>query len=221
MVLDAFSKIGRWREEPGMFVREVFGVTPTKWQDEVLAAFPYSPRIAMLAPQCAGKTAVEAWLCWNFLVTRPESNIAAVSVTWGKLRDGLWRMMAYWQSKSSLLQNAFDLKATRIEMKEAPALRWMSARAWPETGSRIEQAKTLAGLQAPHVMFVLDESDIIPDAVLVGAEDALSRCEEGHIVQGGDGSKGRNGAALDRAQVFPERWRVFQFSGVPLKRGPA
>jgi hypothetical protein len=31
-----------WWESPPRFVREVFGVTPDPWQDEVLAAFPPS-----------------------------------------------------------------------------------------------------------------------------------------------------------------------------------
>ncbi len=32
--------ISRWRASPCRFVRDVFGVTPDPWQDEVLAAFP-------------------------------------------------------------------------------------------------------------------------------------------------------------------------------------
>ena len=36
-MITAASAIRRWREEPPRFVREVFGVTPDGWQDEVLA----------------------------------------------------------------------------------------------------------------------------------------------------------------------------------------
>ena len=60
----------RWHAEPQSFVREVFGVAPDPWQDEVLAAFPYRQRIAMKACKGPGKTAVLAWLAWNFLLTR-------------------------------------------------------------------------------------------------------------------------------------------------------
>ena len=50
----------RWRKDPRTFVREQFGVTPDPWQDEVLAAFPNCPRLAMKACKGPGKTAVEA-----------------------------------------------------------------------------------------------------------------------------------------------------------------
>ena len=56
-----------WKADPRRFVREQFGVTPDPWQDEVLAAFPRNQRLAMKACKGPGKTAVLAWLAWNFL----------------------------------------------------------------------------------------------------------------------------------------------------------
>jgi hypothetical protein len=53
-------------------VREQFGVVPDPWQDEVLAAFPRNQRLAMKACKGPGKTAVLAWLAWNFLVVNQE-----------------------------------------------------------------------------------------------------------------------------------------------------
>ena len=38
-----------WWDSPQRFVREVFGVVPDPWQDEVLAAFPTHQRLAMKA----------------------------------------------------------------------------------------------------------------------------------------------------------------------------
>ena len=78
--------ISRWRASPSGFVRDVFGVTPDPWQDEVLEAFPNSPRLAMKACKGPGKTAVEAWLAWNFLLTRPHPKVVATSIT----ADNLW-----------------------------------------------------------------------------------------------------------------------------------
>jgi len=52
--LRAAKKLGedarRWREQPQVMVRELFGVTPDPWQDEALIAFPTSPRMAFKAP---------------------------------------------------------------------------------------------------------------------------------------------------------------------------
>ena len=209
-----------WRENPGRMVRELFGVTPDPWQDDVLAAFPHNPRIAMLASKGPGKTCIEAWLAWNFLLTRPHCNIAAVSITAENLGDNLWKELAVWQNKSPLLQAAFEWKKTRIEARQHPATWWMSARSWPRNGSRDQQADTLAGLHADYVMFVLDESGGMLDAVMVSAEAALASCVEGHIVQGGNPTH-REGP-LFRAASERDRWLVIEVNGDPdnPKRSP-
>lgn len=218
--MSAVEALRRWREHPQVMVRELFGVTPDGFQDEVLAAFPKTPRIAMLASKGPGKTATEAWLAWNYLLTRPHPNIAACSITAENLADNLWKEMAKWQAKSELLKAAFEWKKTRIESREHPATWWMSARSWPRNGSREDQANTLAGLHADYVMFILDESGGIPDAVLVSAEAALSSCVEGHLVQGGNPTH-REGA-LFRAHQSRDRWHVVEVSGDPdsPKRSP-
>jgi hypothetical protein len=176
----------RWKASPSLFVRELFGVTPDPWQDEVLDAFPKSPRIAMKACKGPGKTAVEAWLAWNFLLTRREPKIAATSITWDNLTDNLWAEMAKWQQRAPYLRAHFQWNRTRICAREHPETWWMSARAWNRTADRTQQGSTLAGLHADNILFILDESGGIPDAVMATAEAALASCVDGHIVQAGN-----------------------------------
>lgn len=178
--------IRRWREHPDIFVREVFGITPDAWQDEVLQAFPTNQRIAMKACKGPGKTAVEAWLAWNFLLTRPYPKIAATSITGDNLADNLWAEMAKWQQRSELLKKTFTWTKTRIFANDHPETWWMSARPWSKSANKDEQGNTLAGLHADYIMFLLDESGGIPDAVMVSADAALSSCIEGHIIQAGN-----------------------------------
>lgn len=45
----------RWREHPELMVRELFGVEPEGWQDDVLMALPHKQRIAMRASKGPGK----------------------------------------------------------------------------------------------------------------------------------------------------------------------
>jgi hypothetical protein len=175
-----------WREHPGRFVRDVFGVTPDPWQDEVLAAFPHRKRLAMKACKGPGKTAVQAWLAWNFLLTRPAPKVAATSITRDNLLDNLWAEMAKWQQRSPLLSAIFEWNKTRIFARENPELWWMSARSWTRSADAAQMGETLAGLHADYILFILDESGGIPDAVMASAEAALSSCVEGHIVQAGN-----------------------------------
>jgi hypothetical protein len=182
----AAAHLQRWREHPAQFVRELFGVVPDPWQVEVLEAFPHRQRLAMKACKGPGKTAVEAWLAWNFLLTRIEPKVAAVSVTAENLADNLWSEMAKWQQRSPLLTERFEWTKTRIFCRDSPETWWMSARSWSKTADRAQQGNTLAGLHADYVLFILDEAGGIPDAVMASAEAALSSCVEGHIVQAGN-----------------------------------
>jgi hypothetical protein len=182
----AANHLGRWKENPVQFVRELFGVVPDPWQVEVLEAFPHRQRLAMKACKGPGKTAVEAWLAWNFLLTRVEPKVAAVSVTAENLADNLWSEMAKWQQRSPFLKERFEWTKTRIFCRDSPETWWMSARSWSKTADRAQQGNTLAGLHADYVLFILDEAGGIPDAVMASAEAALSSCKEGHIVQAGN-----------------------------------
>src|ERR1700761_4489631 len=174
------QQFATWADKPQVMVRELFGATPDSWQDNVLAMFPYKPRIAMKASKGPGKTCTLAWLCWNFLLTRPHPNIAATSISGDNLRDGLWKEMALWQGKSELLKAMFTWQTERIFAKEAPATWWMSARTWAKTSDATQLGNTLAGLHSDYIMFAIDESGSIPTPITMSAEAALASCKEGH-----------------------------------------
>lgn len=206
--------IKRWRDHPDQMVQELFGVTPDPWQKDVLMAFPYKQRQAMVACKGPGKTAVLAWLAWNFLLTRKEPKIAATSITGSNLADGLWSEMALWQNKSKLLQEIFVWTKTRIFAKDHPETWWMSARPWSQSANKTEQGNTLAGLHANYIMFILDESGGIPDAVMAAAEAALSSCIEGHIVQAGNPSM-LEGPLYRAATTEARLWSVTHITADP------
>lgn len=216
--------LDRWRDNPAVMVRELFGVEPDPWQIDVLESFPSSPQLAMLACKGPGKTCVLAWLCWNFLLTRPNPNIAATSISGDNLYDGLWKEMSVWRNKAKLLQGSFEITSERIFRKGHKETHFMSARTWPKTGNAQAQADTLAGLHADYIMFILDESGGIPQSVMVAAEAALSSCIEGHILQAG------NPTNLDGPLYMAHKdrlenggaWRVFEITGDPddPKRSP-
>lgn len=177
-----------WREQPQTFVREVFGATPDPWQDDVLTAFPSNPRIAMKACKGPGKTALEAWISWNFLCTRPHPKIGATAISGDNLRDNLWAEMSKWQQQDrvGVLKTQFIWQAERIFARDHPETWFMSARTWSRSANPEQQGQTLAGLHADYVMIILDESGGIPDAVMANAEGIGSSAKEWHIVQAGN-----------------------------------
>lgn len=206
--------IRHWRENPARMVRDLFHVEPDAWQARVLQAFPTHPQLAMTACKGPGKTTVLAWLCWNFLLTRPNPKIAAVSITGDNLADNLWPEMAKWQQCSPLLMAQFEWRKTRIELRANPENWFMSARTWPRNGSTEQQADTLAGLHADYILFVLDEAGGMPDAVMVAAKAGLSSCVEGHIVMAGNPTHLEG--PLYRANTLErDRWHMTHITGDP------
>lgn len=206
--------LARWADHPDQFVREVFGVTPDPWQDEALQAFPHSPRLAMKASKGPGKTCTEAWLCWNFLLTRPHPNIAATSISADNLRDNLWKEMAVWYGKSELIKSQFVWQKERIFHKDHEATWFMSARSWAKAANQDQLGNTLAGLHSPYIMFVLDESGGMPVPILQSAEGALANCTEGHIVQAGN-TNALDGALYAACVLQKHLWRVIVITGDP------
>lgn len=186
----AAETLRRWRERPDLMVRELFGTVPDEWQDDVLRAFPTNPRQAMKACKGPGKTAVLAWLCWNFLLCYAHPKMAAVSITADNLADGLWSEMSKWQKRSQLLLACFTWTKTKIYENANPETWFMSFRSWAKGGSVDQQADTLAGLHADNLMFVIDEAGGIPDAVMAAAEAGLANADHktkfAHIVMAGN-----------------------------------
>ena len=217
------AKLREWREDPVLFVQECFGVEPDAWQADVLRAFPINQRLAMKACKGPGKTCLIAWLCWNFLLTRPSPKVVATSISADNLADGLWAEMAKWQHKSrnGLLEEMFQWNKTRISLKSAPENWFMSARAWSKSATSDQQANTLAGLHADYILFVLDESGGIPDAVMAAAEAALSTGIECKLVQAGNPTH-TEGPLYRSCTSEAHLWHVTEITGDPddPKRSP-
>ncbi len=225
MTESTVDALARWRWHPAQMVRDLFGVEPDPWQVEILEAFPHNTQLAMLAAKGPGKTCVLAWLCWNFLLTRPYPNIGATSITGQNLADGLWKEMAKWQAASPLLKTRFTWTQKRIFANEAPETWFMSAKPYSRDANPEQQAQTLAGFHADYILFMVDESGGMADAVMATAEATLSSCVEGHIVQAGNPTH-LEGPLYRAATVGRKenggRWWVTSITGDPddPKRAP-
>lgn len=180
------DRIRAWRDDPVLFVQDVFKATPDAWQVDVLRAFPMNQRLAMKACKGPGKSTVLSWLVWNFIATRPRAKVVATSITADTLADTLWAEFAKWYERSPFLKRQFTWGKTQITNNESPGDSFVTARSWPKTADAAQQSAALAGYHADYILFVLDESGGIPDAVMASAEAALSSAVEGRIVQAGN-----------------------------------
>lgn len=215
------AQLRRWREDPVLMVRELFDVEPDAWQTVVLRAFVTNQRLAMKAAKGCGKSTALAWMCWNFLLTRPHPKVVATSITGDNLKDGLWSEMSKWQQRSALLKSQFTWSAERIVHNDHPETWWMSARQWSKTADASQQANTLAGIHADYVLIVADEAGGIPDAVVAAAEGGLSTGIECKLVIAGNPThlSGPLYRACTRERAL---WFLIEITGDPddPKRSP-
>lgn len=217
------QQLAIWRHHPARMVRDIWGVEPDPWQEDVLESFPICEKIAMQACKGPGKTTTLAWIAWNYLLTRPSPKIGATSITEDNLKNGLWSEMAKWYThpKAEILRRSFEYTKSRIFERRFEDTWFMAALTWPKTADSQRQADTMAGLHADYTLFILDESGGIPDAVMATAEATLSSCVEGHIVQAGNPVM--TSGPLYRASTTQRHlWKVFEITGDPddPKRSP-
>ena len=208
------EKFRRWRWHPETMVREEFGAEPDAWQLEALRLFPHHERIAMKAAKGPGKTTVLAWLLLNFLATRPHAKVAATSITGDNLHTNLWPEIAKWHGRSAFCRETFVWMKTRIEHRYHPETWFAVARTWPKTADAQQQADALAGFHADYVLFVLDESGGIPQAVMTTAEAVLASGVECKVIQAGNATH-TTGPLYRACTVDRALWQLVTINGDP------
>lgn len=214
------SKIRQWRDDPVSFVVDQFGVEPDGWQADALRAFadPAKQRISLQACAGPGKTTILAWCGWNFLACygakgeHPKG--AAVSITGDNLDVNLWPEFAKWRERSPYLRQLFTWTKTRLFANDHPETWFLQARSWPKAASAEEQGKTLSGLHSQYVLSLIDESGAIPTTVLRAAEQSLSTCTFGKIIQAGNPIS-LEGMLYAAATTLAHQWHIIRITGDP------
>lgn len=217
---NAIRRIKEWRANPCKFVEDNFKVVPDIWQEQALMAFADKDqkrlRISLQACAGPGKSTVLSWIGLNFLSCYGEPGEhpkgAAVSITEDNLRDNLWSELSKWLNKSRVLSMMLTWTASRIYANEHPETWFLSAKSFPKSADKEALGKTLSGIHSKYVLFLIDESGAIPVEVGKAAEQALSTCHFGRILQAG------NPISLDGllyAASKSEYWKVIRITGDP------
>lgn len=176
-------KLKEWRSSPLQFVTDCIQVTPSEQQIELLMAVKDGKRISVHSGHGSGKDASVAWVILWFLTTRPFAKIACTAPTAHQLSDILWSELSKWLRKSTL-SDEFVVQKDKIFQKDAPKEWWCRAISVSAKASKDEQAETLAGLHADHLLIVCDEASGIPDPVYIPLEGALTQADNKAILIG-------------------------------------
>ncbi len=148
----------RCEANPSLFVREIIGAEPEKYQDLILQKIAAETYTAAHTGHGVGKTTVGAWSLLWFMFTRSEAKVVTTAPTWRQVKDLLWTEIHKWARPMQLEKMGwtfpYDLLTTRLSVREE----------WFATGESTDDPFKLEGYHAPHIMYIIDEAKGVPDA---------------------------------------------------------
>lgn len=166
--------LARWRSDPILAVREIFGAELEPYQAKLLGiTLPDTPdRWAMKSAHGVGKTTALALLGWVFLITRENPRVVATAPTKAQLTDALWPEFAKWHAEMRFpeLRDAFDISEGHIRLRERP-------KSWFAVARTSNRPENVQGFHGKHILILVDEASAVPAGVFEVLEGALSNAE--------------------------------------------
>jgi hypothetical protein len=153
------------------------GATP--YQLEIINAVVTEGRVSVRGPHGLGKSAQASWLILWFALTRDAMGIdwkvPTTASGWRQLVKFLWPEVHKWSRKlnwqkigrKEFTQDELLSRNLKLDFGEAFAL-------------ASSKSELIEGAHATHIMYVFDESKIIPDATWDAAEGALVNAENAY-----------------------------------------
>ena len=172
----------KYCERPDLFVLECLlwdkrkNEGPTPYQLEIILALVKHSRVSVRGPHGLGKSAQAAWLVLWFALTRDalriDWKVPTTASGWRQLIKFLWPEIHKWSrrinwqliGRSEFTKEELLNRSLKLKYGEAFAL-------------ASNRSDLIEGAHADNIMYVFDESKIIPDATWDSAEGALVNSE--------------------------------------------
>jgi len=208
---DAFRERYYWR--PGLMVREVWAVTPDKWQDDVMHDVAMGERkISIRSGHGVGKTTTLAWLIIWFILTRYPQRTVCTAPTSSQLFDALAAEVKRWIGLlPENLRALLDVKTDHITLAYDPAGSFISFRT-----SRPETPEAMAGVHAENVLLVVDEASGVPEQVFEAGAGSMSG-ENATTILAGNPVR-TSGTFYDSHHRLRDSWKTYHVSCVDSPR---
>jgi hypothetical protein len=166
--------LSRYEKDPASFCRDIFGETYT---DDVIKVMQsvLSNRVTIArSGNATGKSHAAARIAvWFFRVFSDSQIYMTAAPPLENLRRILWgHVMALTQKHPEVFFND-KITAGRLEVSRN-AQSFISGVAIPTSGTAEEREAKFAGKHAPHMLFIVDEGDAVPDEVYKGIESCMS-----------------------------------------------
>lgn len=177
------NKLKEWKNSPLLFVKECIKAIPTEQQIEFLLNVQKEKRVSIRSGHGTGKDAAVSWVILWFMTTRPFAKVACTAPTNRQLRDILISELSKWLRQSTVADD-FIVHKDIIFQKENSKEWWVRFISPSVRSTKEEQAETLAGLHAEHLLIVVDEASGVPDPTYIPLEGALTQQDNKVILIG-------------------------------------
>lgn len=145
-------------DHPVEFAIDILKVQPTLEQQAVMNDVAKFPMVSVKSGHGVGKSALESWIIWWYISTRPYPKILCTAPTKHQLHDILWAEVSKWKRNSKSLDEDFEWTSEKIYLKG-------SQEEWFAIARTSNKPDALQGTHAEHVLIIIDESSGVPDIV--------------------------------------------------------
>lgn len=125
-----------------------------------------------LSANAVGKTHVAAGISlWFLRAFSPAKVITAAAPPLENLERLLWGEIEHQLGQE---REAFETaRRGHLHVELGPEW-WLTGRAIPQSGSSAQREAKFSGVHAPHLLFIIDEGDAVPEEVYRGIESCMS-----------------------------------------------
>lgn len=170
------ARFAAYQDDPDGFIADVLRSTLTDPQKRVSASVRDYQTTVALSANAVGKTHVASGVALWFLRTFAGSKVIATAAPpLENLERLLWGEI---EARMVDAGDAFDdAVAGYLNIELGPEW-WMVGRAIPQSGTAAQREAKFSGVHAPHLLFIVDEGDAVPEEVYRGIESCMSG---GHV----------------------------------------
>jgi len=157
-------RYGKYRDDPAAFFREELGVTPWESEDpkqagqgDVIRAVADNDRVAVKSGHKTSKSFTAAGLALWWVCTRTGARAILTAPTFEQVKGIIWRELhAFYRKK-----NLADKLGAELPLDPSTGLQLPNGN--EIKGLSTKTKENLAGISAPNLFFIIDESSGFPD----------------------------------------------------------
>lgn len=165
----------RYRDDPVGFCEQILGAYLAEPIKELMMSVRWNRKTVAKSANATGKTHGAAHLAvWFFLMWDDAQVYTAAAPPERNLRQLLWGEIDAIIAAHPWLFVDCKVGVMNIARRDKEKKSWLTGLTIPMSGGDAKREASFSGKHAPHMLFILDEADAIPEPCYKGMESCMS-----------------------------------------------